>query len=84
MKLGRRVESRKDGMDRIGGIESHMGGIESHKGGIGVIESHMCGIDEIESLKGGMDVEHWHAVLWWCTITLASHPNQTMSYFVCL
>ena len=54
VKLGRRVESRKDGMDRIGGIESHMGGIESHKGGIGVVESHMCGIDEIESLQGGI------------------------------
>ena len=75
MKLGRRVESRKDGLDRIGGIESH-------KCGIGVIESHMCGIDEIESLKGGMDVEHWHAVLCWCTMQpysgKSSKPNNVL------
>ena len=88
MKLGRRVESRKDGMDRIGGIESHMGGIESHKGGIGVIESHMCGIDEIESLKGGMDVEHWHAVLCCCTMQgysgKSSKPNNVLFFGVSL
>ena len=44
--------------------------------GIGEIESHKGGMDMIECLKGGMDVEHWHAALRWCSLKLASHPNQ--------